>query len=778
MNFNKIWKKEPRESKETKVSKDARESQSSKASKDLKSPKDSQSAACAIPDIETLELLGSRMNDSYDKGKVFVLLAHYSQAIIFGLLLGAINIRQGFRTAGSIEMGFGICVAALLSVYFFTRSQKFLNVAVFVYSMTFNTLQLVTGGNNGFSLFWVLVGIPCLFYFLDYKWALAVNYGRFMLIAAFLWIPSLSRLIYPYEQVTRVRYPIVFLMLTAFCHFIQVQYRISRDKQDENMKLAIAYGKQALAAQEKAEMAQKEAVYANKAKSQFLSNMSHDIRTPMNAIIGYTGIASAHIDDPMVVKDSLGKINVASEHLQGLINDVLDMSRIESGRESIHLSQTSVPEMVRGVLPMIQAQVNRKHMDLYVDTIDLRNEKVYADTQKIRQILINILGNAVKFTGEGGNIGIRVQETPCRKKGFASYVIRVKDNGIGMSEEFQQHLFEAFAQEHTNEESGLEGTGLGMSITKSLVELMGGTIKVNSQEGRGTEFIISLDLKLQEDAKLDTRIEQLRGFRALVVDDDFQTCDSITHMLTEVGMRSDWTTSARDAVLRTKKAVSDNDPFFAYIIDWLMPEMNGLELARKIRKIVGEDVPIIILTAYAWGDIAEEAKEAGVTTLCTKPLFASDLTSVFLDNINVDGMMTLNPRIKTTQPEKSFMGQRVLLVEDNVLNREIATVQLEGLGLQVEERKNGKAAVERLNEVEDGYYDFVLMDIRMPVMNGLEATKAIRASEREYLKKVPILALTANAFDEDAEACKEAGMNEHISKPVKPEVLKALLEKY
>ncbi len=708
-----------------------------------------------------------------------MLLAHYSQATIFSLVLGWINIRQGVRVPGMIQIGFGLGVVVILTIYFLTRSQQFLNVSVFTYSIVFNTIQLITGGNNGFSLFWVLVGIPCLFYFLDYGWAVAVNYGRAALIAAFLWIPALSRHIYPYDQVTKVRYPFVFVMLTAFCHFIQVQYRISRDRQDENLRLAIAYGKQAAAAQTRAEIAQKEAVYANKAKSQFLSNMSHDIRTPMNAIIGYTGIASAHIEDQLVVKDSLGKITIASEHLQGLINDVLDMSRIESGREAIHLSQTSVPEMVRGVLPMIQAQVNRKHLDLYVDTIDLKNEKVYADTQKIRQILVNILGNAVKFTGEGGNIGIRVQETPSRKEGFASYVIRVKDNGIGMSEEFQQHLFEAFAQEHTNEESGFEGTGLGMSITKNLVDLMGGTIKVNSQEGKGTEFIISLDLKLQEDAKVDTRIEQLRGFRALVVDDDFQTCDSITHMLSDVGMRSDWTTSARDAVLRTKKAVSDKDPFFAYIIDWLMPEMNGLELARKIRKIVGADVPIIILTAYAWGDIAEEAKEAGVTALCTKPLFASDLTTVFLDNMNIDGTVTPEPKPKmATSDKKNFQGMRVLLVEDNQMNREIATVQLQEMGLTVVQMPNGKEAVDELNKVEDGYYDFVLMDIRMPVMDGLQATKAIRASDRAYLQRVPILALTANAFDEDAQACQEAGMNAHISKPVEPEVLKALLENF
>ncbi len=296
----------------------------------------------AIPDVATLETLGSTQDDTYDKGKQIVLLAHYSQAIIFSIVLGAINITQGMKRVGLIQIGFGFGVVAILTVYFLTRSQKFLNIAVFTYSVVFNTIQLITGGNGGFSLFWMLVGIPCLFYFLDYGWALAVNYGRFIIIAAALWIPLLNKHIYAYDQVTKIRYPFVFFMLTVFCHFIQVQYRNSRNKQDENLKLAIAYGKQVAAAQEKAEIAQKEAVYANKAKSQFLSNMSHDIRTPMNAIIGYTGIASAHIDDPLVVKDSLGKITIASEHLQGLINDVLDMSRIESGRESIHSFDTDL----------------------------------------------------------------------------------------------------------------------------------------------------------------------------------------------------------------------------------------------------------------------------------------------------------------------------------------------------------------------------------------------------------------------------------------------------
>ncbi|MDO4521855.1 MAG: response regulator [Eubacteriales bacterium] len=518
------------------------------------------------------------------------------------------------------------------------------------------------------------------------------------------------------------------------------------------------------------------AMDASKAKSRFLSNMSHDIRTPMNAIVGYTAIASAHIHEPDIVKQSLGKIALASEHLQGLINDILDMSRIESGKETINLNRTSVPEMVRGVLPMIQAQVDRKHLELYIDTIDLKDERVYADTQKMRQILINLMSNAVKFTGEGGHIGIRVKQMKSKKEGYATYVFRVKDDGIGMSREFLKRIFDPFEQEHTYEESGKEGTGLGMTITKSFVDILGGTIEIESELGKGSEFIISLELKLQEDVQPDARLEELRGFRALVVDDDFSTCDSITRMLSDVGMRSDWTVSAKDALLRTQKAISDDDPFFAYIIDWIMPEMNGLELVRRIRKFIGNDIPIIILTAYAWGDIAEEAKEAGVTALCTKPLFASDLTTIFLDNINIDGTARMAKRMMDSV-DLRFEGERVLLAEDNRLNREIAEVEMQEMGLEVICAKNGKEAVEMLEASENGHFDFVLMDMRMPVMDGVSATLKIRQSQRRYLKEIPIIALTANAFQEDVNACLEAGMNAHVAKPFDSDDLALVLKR-
>ncbi len=496
---------------------------------------------------------------------------------------------------------------------------------------------------------------------------------------------------------------------------------------------------------------------ASKAKSDFLSRMSHDIRTPMNAVIGYATIAASHIDEKERVKDSLKKILSSGEHLQGLINDVLDMSRIEAGKESLNVIRTSISEMVRTVLPMVQSQIANKQLELYVDTIDVTNEYVYADTQKMRQLLLNILGNAVKFTGNGGKISIKIKQTPARKIGHATYTFLIKDTGIGMSKEFQKHLFETFAQERTSTNSKQLGTGLGMSIAKSYVEMMDGTISVESEIGKGTEFAVKLEFKLQEDAKPDARLEQLKGYRALVVDDDFQSCESVVHLLQDIGMRADFTTTGKEALFRTKMAYGDGDSYFAYIIDWIMPDMNGIELVRQIRKIIGDEVPIIILTAYYWGDIEQEAKEAGVTAFCTKPLFSSDLTNIFLYHESAEEELV------------RFDGESVLLVEDNDLNREIAKFMLEEIGFAVTIACDGQDAVTIMNECADGAYDYVLMDVQMPIMDGIEATKQMRNSSRNYLKNVPIIALTANAFNEDVERCLEAGMNAHLAKPFKIE---------
>ncbi len=505
---------------------------------------------------------------------------------------------------------------------------------------------------------------------------------------------------------------------------------------------------------------------ASRAKSEFLSRMSHDIRTPMNAVIGYATIAATHIDEKERVEDSLKKILSSGEHLQGLINDVLDMSRIEAGKESLNLVRTSISEMIRTVLPMIQSQIANKQLELYVDTIDVIDEHVYADAQKIRQLLLNILGNAVKFTSNGGSISVKIKQTASRKAGHAVYTFLIKDTGIGMSKEFQKHLFETFSQERTSTNSKQLGTGLGMAIAKNYVDMMDGSISVESEVGKGTEFAVKLEFKLQDDVKPDARLEQLKGYRALVVDDDFQSCESVVHLLRDIGMRADFTTTGKEALFRTKMAYGEGDSYFAYIIDWIMPDMNGIELVRQIRKVVGDEVPIIILTAYYWGEIEEEAREAGVTAFCTKPLFTSDLTGIFLQHESIE------------EESVSFHGERILLVEDNELNREIAKFMLEEIGFEVEIASDGQDALHAMQECEDGRYGYVLMDVQMPIMNGIEATEYIRQSERDYLKKVPIIALTANAFNEDVERCLAAGMNAHLAKPFKIEDIITVLNSF
>ncbi len=505
---------------------------------------------------------------------------------------------------------------------------------------------------------------------------------------------------------------------------------------------------------------------ASRAKSDFLSRMSHDIRTPMNAVIGYATIAASHIDERERVKDCLRKILSSGEHLQGLINDVLDMSRIESGKESLNLIRTSISEMVRTVIPMIHSQIAQKQIELYVDTIDVRNEYVYADAQKMRQLLLNILGNAAKFTSDGGSISVKIRQSASRTPGHAVYTFFIKDTGIGMSKEFQAHLFESFSQERTSTNSKLLGTGLGMAIAKSYVDMMNGTISVESEVGKGTEFAVKLEFQLQEDVRPDARLEQLRGYRALVVDDDFQSCDSVVHLLRDIGMRADFTTTAKEALFRTQMAYGDGDSYFAYIIDWIMPDMNGIELVRRIRKIIGDEVPIIILTAYYWGDIEQEAREAGVTAFCAKPLFASDLANIFLQHDSA------------VEAPVSFEDQRILLVEDNDLNREIARFMLEEIGFRVDVACDGQDALHAMQTCEDGQYDYVLMDVQMPIMDGITATRQIRHSDRDYLRRVPIIALTANAFMEDVDKCLAAGMNAHLAKPFRLEDIVRVLRAF
>ena len=510
------------------------------------------------------------------------------------------------------------------------------------------------------------------------------------------------------------------------------------------------------------EYALAQAQHANSAKTTFLSNMSHDMRTPMNAIIGFSAIAASHIDNTERVRDCLEKIMSSSNHLLSLINDILDMSRIESGKVQIQEKECNLSELLHNLVNIIQPQVKAKQLDFFIDTFDVTNENIYADPLKLNQIFINILGNAVKFTAVGGIVSFKIRQKSCAVKGYGTYEFSIKDTGIGMSSEFVEHLFEPFERESTTVKSGIEGTGLGMAITKNIVEMMGGTITVSSVKGKGTEFVIHLDLKLQEYDNTSQSIAELEGLRALVVDDDFDACDSVTNMLGQIGMRSEWTTSAREAVFRANKAYDEQDPFHTYILDLNMPEQSGIETARKIRKVVGDDIPIIILTAYDWSDVEKEAKEAGITAFCTKPLFMSDLKSALL---KANHLIEESPE-ETSFTDRDFSGKRVLVVEDNELNREIAVEILKEAGFTVEVAVDGSDAVYMVEKSEEYYYDVILTDIQMPVMDGYEEVVAIRSMKRKDVATMPIIAMTANAFEEDKALALKCGMNAHIAKPL------------
>ena len=512
---------------------------------------------------------------------------------------------------------------------------------------------------------------------------------------------------------------------------------------------------------------------ANRAKSTFLSNMSHDIRTPMNAIIGFTTLAVSNIDNQERVRDYLGKILSSSNHLLSLINDVLDMCRIESGKIHLEETEVSLSDVLHDLKTIISGQIYAKQLDLYMDAVDVANEDVYCDKTRLNQVLLNLLSNAIKFTPAGGTVSVRLKQFPGTQKDSALYEIRVKDNGIGMSQEFAQKLFSPFERERTSTVSRIQGTGLGMAITKNIVNMMGGTIEVQTEQGKGTEVIVRLALRIQPEQHRTERIAELEGLKALVIDDDFNTCDSVTKMLAKVGMRSEWTLSGKEAVLRARQSMELGDAFHAYIIDWRLPDMNGIEVTRQIRSL-GDDTPIIILTAYDWSDIEVEARAAGVTAFCAKPLFMSDIRETLMTAIGQKQEETENPVLPAAGSD--FRDRRILLVEDNELNREIAVELLKQYGFRIDTAENGAEAVEKVRHAAPGDYDLVLMDVQMPVMNGYEATKQIRALDDPALAGITILAMTANAFDEDRKKALKCGMDGFLSKPIVLEELIGTLQ--
>ncbi len=481
----------------------------------------------------------------------------------------------------------------------------------------------------------------------------------------------------------------------------------------------------------------------------------------MNAIVGFTALAITNIESREKVEEYLKKIMTSGNHLLSLINDVLDMSRIESGKMHLEENPCHLPDIMHGLRNIVQAEVHAKQLELYIDTVDVIDEDIFCDKLRLNQVLLNLLSNSVKYTGAGGIISVRITEKAGAPLGYANYEFSIRDTGIGMSEEFVEHIFEPFERENNTTISGIQGTGLGMAITRNIVDMMNGSISVKSEQGVGTEFSVSFTFRLDGEEKEILDIPQFKNCRALVVDDDFNTCDSVSYMLGQIGMRAEWTMSGKEAVLRIRQAVMRGDSYSVCVIDWMLPDINGVEVARRIRKEMGEDVPIIILTAYDWSDIEEEANEAGVTAFCSKPLFLSELRSCLYSIVHAD-----EEKKEAEGIALNNITGRILLAEDNILNQEIAVEILTSAGFEVEVAENGQIAVDKLEGSKPGYYQLVLMDIQMPVMNGYEAVKRIRRLADKELSSVPVFAMTANAFEEDKREALKCGMNGHIAKPI------------
>lgn len=514
--------------------------------------------------------------------------------------------------------------------------------------------------------------------------------------------------------------------------------------------------------------AREEALEASRAKSEFLSNMSHDIRTPMNAIIGMTAIAAANPGDTGKVQDCLRKITLSSRHLLGLINDVLDMSKIESGRMTLSRDLVSLRETVESLVSIVQPQIKAKDQSFDVFIRNILSENVYADSVRLGQVLMNLLSNAIKFTPDGGSITITVtQEDSPRGTEYVRTHFRVKDTGIGMSKEFQEKIFDSFEREDQTRVRKTEGTGLGMTITKYIVDTAGGSITLDSEPGRGTEFHVIFDMeRVSED---DTEM-LLPAWSILVVDDDEPLCRSAAAALEETGVHAEWALDGPTAIDMVQQRHEKHRDYYIILLDWKMPGMDGIETARELRRRIGEEVPILLISAYDWSDIEAEARAAGVSGFISKPLFKSTLYYGLKPFADTD-----EEQEPVSETKTDFTGRRLLVAEDNELNWEIANELLASVGFALDWAENGKICMEKFQTNPSGYYDAILMDLRMPVMNGLEATKAIRAMEHPDAKSIPIIAMTADAFSEDVSKCLEAGMNGHAAKPLDmPELLRTL----
>ncbi|MEY8522403.1 response regulator [bacterium 1XD8-76] len=518
------------------------------------------------------------------------------------------------------------------------------------------------------------------------------------------------------------------------------------------------------------ELAREEALEANKAKSTFLSNMSHDIRTPMNAIVGMTAIATAHIDDREQVQNCLRKITLSGKHLLGLINDVLDMSKIESGKMTLTEERISLREVVEGVVGIVQTQVRGKDQNFNVHIDNIVTEEVYCDSVRLNQVMLNLLSNAVKYTQEGGTIQLSLfqEEAPPEKgEDYIRTHLTVRDNGIGMSPEFVEHVFDSYSRADSRRVHKTEGAGLGMAIAKHIINAMEGSITVKSEQGKGTEFQVILDL---EKAEVEEVNMILPAWKMLVVDDDETLCRTAVESLDSIGIQADWTLSGEKAIEMITKHHRMRDDYQIVLLDWKLPGMDGIMVARQIRRILNEEVPIILISAYDWNEFEEEAKDAGIDGFIAKPLFKSTLYHGLKRYMDVEEQQI--------EKDMDLTGHRILVAEDNDLNWEILSELLSDIGMELEWAENGKVCLDKFRESGEGHYEAILMDVRMPVMTGYEATEAIRALEREDAKTIPIIAMTADAFSEDIRRCLDSGMNAHTAKPINLDEVVALLKKY
>lgn len=505
--------------------------------------------------------------------------------------------------------------------------------------------------------------------------------------------------------------------------------------------------------------AQEKAQEASRAKSEFLSNMSHDIRTPMNAIVGMTAIATSNSDKPDIVQDCLHKITLSSKHLLGLINDVLDMSKIESGKLTLTMEEISLRDTMQGIVGVVLPLIKERNQNFNVVIANIQNEQVFCDSVRLNQVLINLLSNAVKFTPEGGLVEIHLsQEDSPKGDKYVRTHIKVRDTGIGMTPEFQEKVFEAFVREDSKRVQRTEGSGLGMAITKYIVDMMEGTIEVISEPGKGSEFHITLDF---EKALVEEKDMKLPNWSILVVDDDEMMCRSTVDNLKEIGVSTDWASDGETAVQMAVAHHEAGNDYHVILLDWRMPDMNGIETAKEMRRRIGADMPILLMSAYDWGEIEEAARAAGVKGFLSKPLFKSTLYHGLLN------FMGESDEEEEKSARVNFNGnnKRLLAAEDNDMNWDILEALLGNYGFILERAANGQICVDMFSESEVGYYSAVLMDLRMPVMNGYEATKAIRGLTREDAS-LPIIAMTADAFSEDIQKCLACGMNAHVAKPI------------